>query len=62
MRHKIKLTVKEKINAWLDLCDFSFLLMKSTLNEKALIRKIDKINFAHAERNKLILKGLANVR
>ncbi|MBI5400018.1 hypothetical protein HZB07_05355 [Candidatus Saganbacteria bacterium] len=62
MRHKIKLTVNEKIRAWLDLSDFSFRLMKAALSKKELMKRIEKMNLTHAERNRLILARMAKVK
>ncbi len=57
MRHELKLTVKEKINVWIDLCDFSFLLMKNTLSLKQLKTKLNKIRKDHLKNDyKLLTK------
>jgi len=61
MRHKIKLSISEKIRAWLELCDFSFQLMKRNLKPRELARRLKKMKEEHEEKNYRILKGLAKL-
>ena len=62
MRHKVKYTKKEKIMIWLDLCDFSYKLMKSALGGKKLRERLEKMRKEHLENDHRILKGLAKTR
>jgi len=62
MQHRIKLTAREKINIWLDLCDFSFRLMKSTLNITELEKRLKKIRRAHLKEDRLLLLKWAGLK
>ena len=62
MRHKVKLSVSEKIRAWLDLSDFSFRLMQAALSNKELETKLKQISLSHKNRNKLMLERMAKVK
>ncbi|MBI4801655.1 MAG: hypothetical protein HY796_03930 [Elusimicrobia bacterium] len=62
MQHKIKLTAREKINIWLDLCDFSFRLMKNALSVTELEKRLKKIRQAHLKEDRLFLLKLAGLK
>jgi len=62
MRHKLKLSVRERIRAWLDLCDFSFRLMRGALGEKGLRKKIEKLRLEHLTKDRIILQGWAKIK
>lgn len=59
MQHALKLTAREKTNVWLDLCDFTFKLLKSNLSAKGLSRRFRKIRQDHLEEDYLILSRLS---
>ncbi len=57
MRHELNLTVKERINIWLDLCDFSLRLMKTNLSLKQFNMKLYRIREKHLRDDyKLLIK------
>lgn len=62
MRHKIKLSVKEKIRRWLELCDFSFKLMQRALTPKELAKRLREMREEHLKRDSRILRNLAKVK
>lgn len=59
MRHPLKLNREEKIEAWLNLCDFTFLLMKKMLSKKEFNERLKKIREEHLEADYLFLTNLA---
>ncbi len=62
MRHPLKLTNEEKINIWLDLCDFTFHLTKSTLSSRELKEKLKRNRQVHLKDDYLILSRLARLK
>ena len=62
MQHKLKATAREKINIWLDLCDFTFHLMQNNLSAEELSNRLKKIRQAHLKKDYLILSKLAKLK
>lgn len=61
MRHAVKLTKEEKVKIWLDLCDFSFRLMRSALSPKELRRKLKRIRELHWKEDQRMLTALGRI-
>ena len=59
MKHKLKLTNKEKIKIWLDLCDFSFNLMRKALGSHKLAGKLQRIRELHLKEDRNMLLALS---
>lgn len=62
MRHKQKLSLKEKIRRWLELCDFTYSLMKRNLSPKEFEMKLERLRQEHLERDYRLLRNLAKVK
>jgi hypothetical protein len=62
MRHNIKLSIKEKINIWLDLCEFSLRLMESSMSKKELNKRLKKMRNEHLKRDRVILENLGKLK
>jgi hypothetical protein len=62
MRHPLKLTREEKINIWLDLCDFSFKFLKSNLSAAKLQKRLRIIRQEHLRDDYLLLSKLADLK
>jgi len=62
MKHKLKLFAREKINIWLDLCEFSTMLMKKTMSEKKLNEKMERIRIEHLKRDRTILEKIGRLK
>lgn len=63
MHHALKFrNSEEKINIWLDLCDFTFQLMKSSLPRAKLRERLKEIREAHLKEDQLILSKLARIK
>ena len=58
MQHKQKLTAEEKFNIWLDLCDFTFRLMKDNLPPAKFKKRLKKMRQEHLEVDHLALSKL----
>jgi hypothetical protein len=59
MKHKLKLRVEEKVRRWLELCDFTYNLMKKNLSSKEFKKRLERIREEHLERDYRLLKSLA---
>lgn len=62
MKHNIRLTTKERINIWLDLCEFSSRLMEKTMSKKELNRKVERMRSEHLRRDKIILEKIGRLK
>ncbi|MBT9145599.1 hypothetical protein B9J77_04185 [candidate division NPL-UPA2 bacterium Unc8] len=62
MKHNIRLSTKEKINIWLDLCEFSSGLMESTMSKKELNRKLEKMRSEHLKRDRIMLEKIGRLK
>lgn len=62
MRHTLRLNTEERIEAWLSLCELTFLLMKKTLSRKRLIERLKKIREEHLKSDYLFLANLGNLK
>lgn len=62
MQHDLRLSSKEKIEIWLDLCDFSFKLMRAALSKRELKKRLNQMRRAHLEDDYLILSKLAKLK
>jgi len=62
MQHNLKFTNKEKINIWLDLCGFSFKLMRAALSKRELKKRLAEMRRAHLEDDYLILSKLVKLK
>jgi pectate lyase len=61
MKHNTKLTTKEKINIWIDLCEFSSGLMESAMSKKELKKRLKRIRSEHLRRDKIILEKIGRL-
>lgn len=61
MRHKLKMSIKEKINAYLDLCDLGYKMMKANLTPKEFAKRLKRIREEHLKKDYRILKRMANL-
>ena len=61
MQHRLKLTVREKIKIWLDLCDFSWRIMKSALSKADLKKRLEMMRKEHIEDDRRILRRLGKL-
>lgn len=59
MRHAVKLTKEEKVKIWLDLCDFSFRLLRKALSPRQLEHKLQKMRQRHLQEDRRVLEALA---
>lgn len=63
MQHTLRFTnLDEKLQAWLNLCDFTFHLMKNSLSAVELKKRIKKIRRAHLKEDIIILSKLARFK
>ena len=62
MRHNIRLSTEEKINIWLDLCEFSLMLMQKTMSKKKLNEKMERMRSEHLKRNRIILEKIGRLK
>jgi hypothetical protein len=62
MRYNSKLSRGEKLNAWLELCSFTFELMKNGLDKKAFKKRWRNIRKEHVNHDILVLKSLGKIR
>jgi hypothetical protein len=62
VKHKLKLTTKEKINIWLDLCDFSFRLMEKTMSRDELNRKLERMRSEHLKKDRIIWEKIGRLK
>lgn len=62
MRYNIKLSTKEKINIWLDLCEFSLVLTEKTLSRRELDSKMESMRNEHLKRDKIILEKVGGLK
>ena len=62
MKHNVRLSVKEKINIWLDLCEFTLALTKKVLSGKELNDKMKRMRAEHLKRNRLILEKMGRLK
>ncbi|MCS7151444.1 MAG: hypothetical protein NZ928_03550 [Endomicrobia bacterium] len=51
MQHRLKLSQKQKFEIWLDLCDFSYKVMRQNLSKKELEKKLKLIRKKHIEKD-----------
>lgn len=61
MKHTLKLTPEERIAVWLDLCDFTFRLMKGGLDKEHLERRLHRMRGEKIKANKAFLTNLGKV-
>ena len=62
MKHNVKLTIKEKINIWLDLCEFSSKLMESAISKKECNDRMKRMRDEHLKRDRIILEKIGGVK
>lgn len=62
MRHRIKLNIKERINRWLELCDFSYYLMKKALSPSRFKKRFERLREEHLQKDYKILQGWARIK
>lgn len=61
MKHKLKLTLKEKIKACFDLSDFVFRITKNTLSEAEFNKRLSDLRKRHLEEHIVLLKELSRI-
>lgn len=61
MQHDIKLSKEEKMDRWLELCDFSYHFMKENLTKKEFDRRMKRLRDEHLEGDYKWLKSLAKM-
>jgi hypothetical protein len=59
MRHALHLSQEARISAWLDLCDLTFRLMKSSLGEKTLEQRLKRMRREQEQANRRLLVKLS---
>lgn len=62
MHHKLHLSTKEKLDAWLQLCDLSFKLLKDNIDKKEIKNRLNKMREDHLRIDYSILKGLSRLK
>ncbi len=62
MKHDIRLSTKEKINIWLDLCEFSSRLMESTISKKECNDRVKRMRNEHLKRDRIILEKIGGLK
>jgi len=63
MQHRLKFkSLEEKINIWLDLCDFTFKLISATLSPTELRKKLKKMREVHLRQDYLLLSKIARIK
>jgi hypothetical protein len=58
MKHFVKFNREEKINIWLDLCDFTFRLMANSLDERQLEKRLARMREEDLKRHREFLSRL----
>lgn len=59
MRRALHLSEGARVSAWLDLCDFTFRLMKSSLGDKALEQRLKRMRRAQEQSRRRLLVNLS---
>ena len=62
MQHRLKLTKSERIKRWLELCDFTYNLMRKALTPGEFKKKLTRIREKHLERDFRRLENLGKIR
>ena len=62
MYHKLKLSSQEKIEAWLNLCDFTFELMEKNLGKRDFLQRLKSIREDQVKANCFLLRGLSRIK
>lgn len=62
MKYSIRLTIKEKINIWLDLCEFSSGLMESAMPKRELNKRLARMRSEHLERDRIVLEKIGKLK
>lgn len=61
MRHPLELSPEEKIKIWLDLCDFTYRLMKNGLGNKQLEKRLHFMREADIKGHATFLTNLGKI-
>lgn len=59
MEHKARLSEKEEIDVWLDLCDFGYKVMTQNLTDSQFKDRLKKMRQKHLKKDLRILKILS---
>lgn len=61
MKHSVRFSKEEKINIWLDLCDFTFRLMASSLDKRQLENRLSRMREEDVKSHREFLSRLGNI-
>lgn len=62
MYHKLRLSIQERIKAWLDLCDFSLKLLEDNMDKKRVELKLKRMREDHLKTDYSVLSGLSRIK
>jgi len=61
MKHSVRFSKEEKINIWLDLCDFTFRLMAGSLDKRQLENRLSRMREEDVKSHREFLSRLGNI-
>jgi hypothetical protein len=61
MKHQIKMSKSEKIEAWFSLCDFSQRLLEGALSKKEIREKFERMREEHLKMDYKILEAFSKL-
>lgn len=61
MKHKVELSARERVNAWLEICDFTFRLMSASLDKRRLEKRLRRMREDNVAAHKRFLSRLGMI-
>ena len=62
MKHQIRLSKSEKIEAWFSICDFSQRLLEGVLSKKEIREKFERMREEHLKKDYKILEAFSKLK